>query len=231
MNSQIKLTIQVDPDNARVHDLKNKNAIRTSLLELGAGRSILMDAENVLIGGNGVYEEAQALGLPVRIIDSDGSELIAIRRKDLKTTDAKRKALAIADNRCSDLSFFDERKVARMFQELEDFAHASAFTPEEIVQIRQNMELQLEKIHKQEKEEQGEVPFGEELLEAHNYIVLYFTNEVDYLQAQTLFHMQTVKDRNSKPGYIRMGIGRVINGAMAINSLLEKQILHAEVAE
>ena len=225
MNSQTnKIQIQLDPENARVHDSRNKQAIKQSLKDLGAGRSVLMDAENVLIGGNGVYEEAQALGLPVRIIDSDGSELIAIRRKDLKTSDAKRKALAIADNRCSDLSFFNEKKVADMFRELEEYAHASAFTPDEIAQIRREMDLQQEKIQKAEQDQQGEIPFGEELLEAHNYIVLYFTNEVDYLQAQTLFKMQTVKDRNCKEGYIRMGIGRVINGATALNAILTEAV-------
>lgn len=223
-----KQEIKADPRNARVHDRENKKAIQQSLRDLGAGRSILMDSENVLIGGNGVYEEAQTLGLPVRIIDTDGSELIAIRRKDLKTGDAKRKALALADNKCSDLSKFDDLKVAELFQELEGFAKASAFTENEMAEIRKKMALQEAKLQDQEAEDDAEIPFGEELLEAHNYVVLYFTNEVDWLQAQTLFQLQTVRERGSKPGYMRMGVGRVLNGAQALNSILEKQMEGAQ---
>lgn len=223
-----KQEIKVDPRNARVHDRENKKAIQQSLRDLGAGRSILMDSENVLIGGNGVYEEAQTLGLPVRIIDTDGSELIAIRRNDLKTGDARRKALALADNKCSDLSRFDDLKVAELFQELEGFAKASAFTENEMAEIRKKMAIQEAKLQDQEAEDDAEIPFGEELLEAHNYVVLYFTNEVDWLQAQTLFQLQTVKERGSKPGYMRMGVGRVLNGAQALNSILEKQMEGAQ---
>lgn len=225
MNTSKKQTqIKLDPRNARVHDTENKKAINRSLRDLGAGRSILMDSENVLIGGNGVYEEAENLGLPIRIIDTDGSELIAIRRNDLKTSDAKRKALALADNKCSDLSSFDDLKVAEIFQELEEFAKASAFSEEEMAEIHKKMAAQKAKLQDTETDDQGEIPFGEELLEAHNYVVLYFTNEVDWLQAQTLFQIQTVKDKGSKPGYIRQGVGRVLNGAQALNSILEKQM-------
>lgn len=123
--------IRTDERNARIHTERSKTAIHESLKELGAGRSILMDAENVLIGGNGVYEEAQALGIPVRIIESDGSELIAIRRTDLKTDDAKRKALALADNRTGDLSFFDDAKAAELLAECDTLELPAGFTEEE----------------------------------------------------------------------------------------------------
>lgn len=99
--------IKFDPRNYRVHGDKNKRLIRKSLEECGAGRSILLDKDDVIIAGNGVYEQAQGLGLKVRVIESDGSELIAIKRKDLSTSDEKRKLLALADNYTSDISEFD----------------------------------------------------------------------------------------------------------------------------
>lgn len=86
--------LKYDPRNYRIHTDKNKRLIRKSLEECGAGRSILFDNDDCLIAGNGVYEQAQALGLKVRIIESDGTELIAIKRTDLSTEDARRKALA-----------------------------------------------------------------------------------------------------------------------------------------
>jgi len=114
--------IQYDSNNYRIHGNKNKQLIKNSLSDLGAGRSVLLDNDNVLIAGNGVYEQASELGLKVRIIESDGTELIAIKRTDLSTSDEKRKLLAIADNKTSDTSEFDFDLLASDFElgELED---------------------------------------------------------------------------------------------------------------
>lgn len=99
--------ITFDARNYRKHGKKNKDLIKKSLEELGAGRSVLIDKENSLIAGNGVFEQAQALGIPVRVIETDGKELIAVKRTDLATADEKRKKLALADNSASDSSQFD----------------------------------------------------------------------------------------------------------------------------
>lgn len=112
--------LKFDPKNYRIHGEKNKRLIQKSLVDCGAGRSILIDKEDCIIAGNGVYEQAQELGLKVRVIESDGTELIAIKRTDLKTEDARRKALALADNYTSDTSVFDIEAV------MEDF------TPDEL---------------------------------------------------------------------------------------------------
>lgn len=103
--------LKFDPKNYRIHGDKNKRLIQKSLVDCGAGRSILIDKEDCIIAGNGVYEQAQELGLKVRIIESDGTELIAIKRTDLKTEDARRKALALADNYTNDTSVFDMEAV------------------------------------------------------------------------------------------------------------------------
>ena len=214
MNSQ-KPKLTKDRHNVRIHDERNKQAIRQSLEQCGTGRSIICDSDNVIIGGNGVYEEARKLGIPVRIIESDGTELIAIRRTDLKTEDLKRKALAIADNRCNDLSFFDEQKLAEALKDLPDDL-AIGYSMEELAEAA-GMPFPGES----EKEDKPEVEFSEELLESHNYIVLFFDNDIDWLQAQTLFQLKQVKDTLEYSKSARIGIGRVINGAEAINRLLE----------
>ena len=107
--------IDFDKRNYRKHGDKNKRLINKSLKECGAGRSILLDSEDVIIAGNGVYEQAEQLGLKVRIIESDGSELIAIRRTDINTADEKRKLLALADNHTSDTSEFDMDMIVEDF--------------------------------------------------------------------------------------------------------------------
>lgn len=99
--------IKQDKRNYRRHGDKNKAMIRRSLEECGAGRSILIDNENTAVAGNGVLEQAEKLGIPIRVIESDGSELIAVKRTDLSPDDPKRKELALADNATTDASEWD----------------------------------------------------------------------------------------------------------------------------
>lgn len=101
------MKIKLDSRNYRKHGDKNKSLIAKSLEECGAGRSILIDNENEIIAGNGVYEQAQALKMPVKVIETDGSELVVVKRTDLSTEDLQRKKLAIMDNSTSDTSEFD----------------------------------------------------------------------------------------------------------------------------
>lgn len=99
-----KDTIKLDPRNYRKHGEKNKQIIKKSLEDLGAGRSVLIDRDGVLIAGNGVYEQAKRLRIPVRVIETDGRELVAVKRTDLATDDEKRKRLALVDNAATDTS-------------------------------------------------------------------------------------------------------------------------------
>ena len=101
------MKIKQDRRNYRRHDKKNLDLIEKSLKEYQCGRSILIDSENEIIAGNGTFQAAQKLNIPVKVIETDGSELIAVRRTDLKTNDEKRKKLAILDNSTTDTSEFN----------------------------------------------------------------------------------------------------------------------------
>ena len=74
-----------------------------------------------------------------------------------------------------------------------------------------------------------DVPFTEVLDEYHNYVVLYFDNEVDWLQAQTLLGLKPVRLMNTAKGKDvhskSVGIGRVLRGADVFNRLLKKKAL------
>ena len=97
--------IKFDKRNYRKHNDRNKELIKKSLEECGAGRSIVIDNDGEIIGGNGIYE---AWGnRPIKIVETDGSELVVVKRTDLSTDDAKRKQLAVMDNSTSDTSEFD----------------------------------------------------------------------------------------------------------------------------
>lgn len=93
------------PHNARRHGERNKQVIREALTEVGPLRSIGVDGDGIVRAGNGVLEQAQQLGLNVRIVDARPDELIAVRRKDLKGERAERAELY--DNRASDLAEWD----------------------------------------------------------------------------------------------------------------------------
>ena len=111
--------IKYDKNNYRIHSAENKQLIKKSLEDCGAGRSILIDNENEIIAGNGVYEQAKKLGIPVRVVETKGDELIAVKRTDLQTEDQKRKVLAVMDNTTSDSSEFDIEKLENDFGGIE----------------------------------------------------------------------------------------------------------------
>lgn len=96
-----------DSRNYRKHSKKNLDLIGRSLAENGAGRSILLDNTGESIAGSGTLNRAQKLGVPIREIHTDGSELIAVIRDDIGPDDPRRKRLALADNACSDSSGWD----------------------------------------------------------------------------------------------------------------------------
>lgn len=99
--------ITLDKRNYRKHSKENLSLIEKSMRDCGMGRSILIDNEDNIIAGNGAYQTAEKLGVPVKIIETDGSELVVVKRTDLKTDDEKRKQLAIMDNSTTDSSEFD----------------------------------------------------------------------------------------------------------------------------
>ena len=108
--------IKYDKRNYRKHNEKNKKLIRKSLEECGTGRSIIIDNNEEIIAGNGVYEQAKAMNIPVKVVETDGTELIAVKRTDLQTGDEKRTKLAILDNSTADSSEMDYALLQKDFE-------------------------------------------------------------------------------------------------------------------
>ena len=115
--------IKFDSKNYRKHNDRNKKLINKSLKECGAGRSIVIDNDGEIIAGNGIYEQAQKLKIPTKIIETDGTQLVVVKRTDLNTNDEKRKQLAIMDNSTSDSSEFDLESLQADFdvEQLQDW--------------------------------------------------------------------------------------------------------------
>lgn len=194
--------IKFDKKNYRKHSAENQKLIKKSIEETGLGRSVVIDSENELIAGNGVVSQLPK-DTKIRVIETDGSELVVVKRTDLKTADEKRKKLAAMDNSASDKVDWDYDNLKADF-DLDSLEQMGIEVPEEKEEVDDG---------------EGDVAFSEELLEEHNYIVLYFDNSVDWLQAESLFDLKTVKALDSKKGYKKMGVGRVVRGADALERL------------
>jgi DNA modification methylase len=90
-----------DPQNANKGTQVGQGLLEDSLRSLGAGRSIVLDRNGVIIAGNKTAQKAFEIGLEdVIIVRTDGHQLVAVQRTDLDLeTDPRAKRLALADNR------------------------------------------------------------------------------------------------------------------------------------
>jgi uncharacterized ParB-like nuclease family protein len=98
----------------------------------------------------------------------------------------------------------------------------SGWDLKELADWRVPMSIKMKK-----QKEMPEVEFTQVLDESHNYVVLYFDNEVDWLQAQTLFDIKPVRLLSTKRGASnvngqKIGVGRVLRGSEVINRLLRE---------
>lgn len=114
--------LKQDKRNYRKHNQKNLDLIKKSVSEVGLGRSVVIDNENEIVCGNGLVSTLDK-NTPIKVIETDGSELVVVKRTDLQTDDAKRKQLAVMDNSTSDSSEFDFELLQADFdaEELEDW--------------------------------------------------------------------------------------------------------------
>lgn len=124
--------LKQDKRNYRKHNKRNLDLIKKSVAEVGLGRSVVIDKENEIICGNGLVSTLDK-NTPVRIVETDGSELVVVKRTDLATGDDKRKQLAVMDNSASDSSEFDFELLQEDFDTytLEDWGIDSDFVIKE----------------------------------------------------------------------------------------------------
>lgn len=189
-----KSTAKLKPydKNAKKHDKKQIANVAESIKQFGFVQPIVLDKGNNVIIGHCRLEAAKKLHL---------DEVPCVMADDL--TDEQVKKLRLLDNKLNE-SDWDIDLIAEEIADL-DF---------------DGFDVNFESKKKKEEIE-GDVPFTEELLEEHNYMVLYFDNEMDWQQAVTVFGIGRVKlNDKGKFKSERKGVGRVLNGAEAINRLL-----------
>lgn len=105
-----------DHKNARKRTDRSAALIAESLKRYGAARSIVIDEDGRILAGNGTVEGARKAGInKLRIIEAEGDELIAVRRAGL--SEDEKIGLALADNRSSDLSEWDNEMLRQLSEE------------------------------------------------------------------------------------------------------------------
>lgn len=90
-----------------------------SLRKFGLARSIVIDKSNRIIAGNKTAEKAADIGFTdVLVVEVDGNQLVAVKRKDIDLDSAKGRELALADNATSKANLaWDESMIEEVSQQ------------------------------------------------------------------------------------------------------------------
>jgi sporulation protein YlmC with PRC-barrel domain len=132
-----------DDLNANKGTERGRDVVRNSITENGFGRSILLDKNNRIIGGNKSVEAASKAGLKtVRVIETSGDEIIAVKRVDVDLDSETGRRLAISDNRASELGLaWDPEVLSQLTGEGMDFS--SYFTEVELQKLCDSLEEEM----------------------------------------------------------------------------------------
>lgn len=91
--------LHFDDKNFNKHTEFGMGLLEKSLRENGAGRSILIDKDNNIIAGNGIVEAAGQVGLEkIKVVETTGDEIVAVKRTDLSLNSEQGRTMALADN-------------------------------------------------------------------------------------------------------------------------------------
>ena len=102
---------------------QGQQLMERSFKELGAGRSILLDRNGNIIAGNKSQKAAIAAGIKkVRVIETTGDELVAVKRTDVDIDTAEGRKMAYLDNLTTQVNLtWDETEIQAVQADVEGF--------------------------------------------------------------------------------------------------------------
>lgn len=182
--------------NPKNHDKDDIDLIMRSIERNGWGDPLLVCPETMeVLSGNGRLLAAKKLKL----------EEVPVVFAPNGMTEKQKADIVIASNKLVEISGYNKN--------LEILMGMYELNPEDFGMV------DLEKEIKEIEDSEPEVEFTEELFEEHNYVVLYFDNKVDWQTACEKFNIQNKKALDSRAGYVRAGVGRVVKGADVLKLL------------
>lgn len=173
-------------NNTRIHSKEQIKQIKNSIKEFGMCAPIGIH-KGTIVYGHARFEALKQL---------EWEEFPTIDLSHL--TNAQMRAYVIADNKLSALSKWDNSLLTLELRNLADEEFDITLTGFgfDFLDVKDEIEAEKE--------------FASELLESHNYIVLYFDNDLDWQVAKEKFGIKTVKTDGKLK---REGVGRVLKGA------------------
>ena len=116
-----------------------------SFKEMGAGRSVLIDKHGKIIAGNKSQKAAIAAGIKrVRVIETTGDELIAVKRTDVELESEQGRKMALLDNLTTQVNLaWDETELQTVQTDVEGF-NVADFTDGLPDYIREQLEAEEE---------------------------------------------------------------------------------------
>jgi|DEB0MinimDraft_6_1074348.scaffolds.fasta_scaffold00094_20 hypothetical protein len=159
-------------------------------------RPLVVDKDNVVVGGNMRLKALRALGI---------TEVPVMKVADM--TEEERRQFIIKDN--VGFGDWDWDILANEWdvEELDQWGLPLPFSKDELEEMGNPDNAETEH------------PFATEIDREHNYVVLKFETDIDWIQAKTLLGLgtETAKRANGKPW--SSGIGRVVDGVKALKKL------------
>lgn len=192
-------------NNTKKHDETQIKNVAESIKKYGWVQPIVIDNDGTIVIGHCRALAAEKLGM---------KEVPCVVVSDL--TEEEINALRIVDNKTNESPWdFDLLSAELPEIDLSDFEFDFGIEEEETEIV---------------KDEAPEVEFSEILGEENNYLVLQFKTDIDWLNAQSIFGLETVKSYSTrKDGKVtknmeRKGVARVLDGAKVLNELLGDKI-------
>ena len=179
--------IQMNPDNPRTITKQKFAKLKKSIKDFPDmlyKRPLIIDEDGIVLGGN-----MRLLALK----DLRYKEVPAMRA--IGWTEEQKREFVVKDN--VGFGDWDWDELANGWDEdkLNDWG------------------LEVPVLNEQAEIDEQELEFSEYLDESHNYVVLLFDNDIDWLSAQTHFELKSVYSKRQNGKAWSKGIGRVLNGA------------------
>lgn len=194
------------PYNPRTIRRENKDSLRTSLAKYGCVEDIIVNirgGENVIVGGHQRYNI---------VLEANGpDEKWPCKVVNLNLEDEK--ALNLALNSPYLQGEFSDNLPEHIQQLRDQLTDKELFIRLRLDQLKGDLEKG------GIKAEDGEQEFTREILEENNYLVFTFNSKLDWQVAQELFGLKSVQSLDSKKGYRKCGIGRVLSGSKLIQAM------------
>lgn len=189
--------VKENPNNPRfIKDVKFKKLVQSikDFPEMLEKRPIVVDEDYVVLGGNMRLKACKEAGLKEIAIDIAKG-----------WTEDQKKEFIIKDN--SSFGEWDWDILANEWDhnQLNEWGIDLPLSQEDILEMNNPDNIDTEKI------------FANELDSESNYIVLKFDKDIDWIQAKTIFGLNTETARRANGKEWSSGIGRVLNGVEAIN--------------